>query len=132
MAQRSDYCDDKDLRSVSWICECKVKSFPISDESPDSSSTNAVNFSSACTTKRFPSLQCASAIQIVRPRSRTQIALESFLIARRQMSDQYFIDHFCTDLRCWYLRFRFLDAEQFGTISHDSAFTGRLRAKRPG
>jgi hypothetical protein len=33
-----------------------------------SSSRNAVNFSSACTTKRFPSLQCASAIQIVRPR----------------------------------------------------------------
>jgi hypothetical protein len=33
----------------------------------DSSSTNAVSFSSACTTKRFPSSRCASAIQIVRP-----------------------------------------------------------------
>ena len=33
----------------------------------DSSSTNAVSFSSACTTKRFPSLRCASAIQIVHP-----------------------------------------------------------------
>ena len=32
----------------------------------DSSSINAVSFSSACTTKRFPS-RCASAIQIVRP-----------------------------------------------------------------
>ena len=32
----------------------------------DSSSANAVNFSSARTTKRFPS-RCASAIQIVRP-----------------------------------------------------------------
>ena len=32
----------------------------------DSSSRNAVNFSSACTMKRFPSSQCASAIQIVR------------------------------------------------------------------
>src|ERR1700730_3031546 len=33
----------------------------------DSSSRNAVNFSSARTTKRFPSSPCASAIQIVRP-----------------------------------------------------------------
>jgi hypothetical protein len=33
----------------------------------DSTSTNAVSFSSACTTKRFPSPRCASAIQIVRP-----------------------------------------------------------------
>ena len=33
----------------------------------DSSSTNAVSFSSARTTKRFPSSRCASAIQIVRP-----------------------------------------------------------------
>src|SRR5262245_57411838 len=32
----------------------------------DSNSTNAVSFSSACTTKRFPS-RCASATQIVRP-----------------------------------------------------------------
>src|SRR4029077_8140009 len=37
----------------------------------DSSSRNAVSFSSACTTKRFPSPRCASAIQIVRP-SRNQ------------------------------------------------------------
>ena len=33
----------------------------------DSSSRKSVNFSSARTTKRFPSLRCASAIQIVRP-----------------------------------------------------------------
>ena len=33
----------------------------------DSSSINAVSFSFARTTKRFPSSQCASAIQIVRP-----------------------------------------------------------------
>ena len=32
-----------------------------------SSSRNAVSFLSACTTKRFPSSRCASAIQIVRP-----------------------------------------------------------------
>src|SRR5438034_1027701 len=33
----------------------------------DSNSRNAVSISSACTTKRFPSSRCASAIQIVRP-----------------------------------------------------------------
>jgi hypothetical protein len=33
----------------------------------DSSSTNAVNFSSARATKRFPLSRCASTIQIVRP-----------------------------------------------------------------
>ena len=33
----------------------------------DSNSRNAVSFSSACTTKRFPSSRCASAIQIGRP-----------------------------------------------------------------
>jgi len=33
----------------------------------DSSSTNAVNFSSARTTKRFPLPRCASATKIVRP-----------------------------------------------------------------
>jgi len=32
-----------------------------------SSSTNALSFSSACTTKRLPSSRCASTIQIVRP-----------------------------------------------------------------
>jgi hypothetical protein len=39
--------------------------------------------SSARTMKRFPSSRCASTIYIARPRSRTQIALESFLIAGR-------------------------------------------------
>ena len=34
---------------------------------PASNSRNAVSFSSARTTKRFPSSRCASAIQIVRP-----------------------------------------------------------------
>jgi hypothetical protein len=39
----------------------------------DSNSTNAVSFSSACTTNRFPSPRCASAIHIVRPsRSRAE------------------------------------------------------------
>src|SRR6266487_5857272 len=36
-----------------------------------SSSTNAVGLSSARTTKRFPSSQCASAIQMVRPSAST-------------------------------------------------------------
>jgi hypothetical protein len=33
----------------------------------DFSSINAVSFSSVCTTKRFPSMRCASATKIVRP-----------------------------------------------------------------
>src|SRR5947207_2794286 len=37
----------------------------------DSSSTKAVNFSSARTPKRFPSSRCASATKIVRPREST-------------------------------------------------------------
>ena|SRR5947208_818017 len=41
----------------------------------DSSSRNAVAFSSACTTKRFPSLRCASATKIVRP-SRSTVATQ--------------------------------------------------------
>ncbi len=36
-----------------------------------SSSIKAVSFPSACTTKRFPSPRCASAIQIVRPQGST-------------------------------------------------------------
>ena len=39
----------------------------------DSSSRNAVSFSSARTTKRFRSPRCASAIQVVRPRARPQL-----------------------------------------------------------
>ena len=40
---------------------------------PRSSSRNAVSFSVACTAKRFPSLRCASTIQIVAPsRSTTE------------------------------------------------------------
>src|SRR5437773_8525097 len=35
------------------------------------SSIKAVSFPSACTTKRFPSLRCASTIQIVRPQGST-------------------------------------------------------------
>src|SRR6266498_70219 len=43
-----------------------------------SSSTNAVNLSSACTTKRFPSSRCASATNVVRP-------LESIAETRRRL-----------------------------------------------
>jgi hypothetical protein len=49
----------------------------------DSSSTNAVSFSSACTIKRLPSSRCASAIQIVRPsesRAETQPQLHPALL----------------------------------------------------
>ena len=64
-------------RAISWFSypntqhHRKVLSARQSDlpqaRTADSSSTNAVSFSSACTTKRFPSPRCASAIQIVRP-----------------------------------------------------------------
>jgi hypothetical protein len=40
---------------------------PTTARTGNSSSTNAVNISSARTTKRFPSPRCASTIQIVRP-----------------------------------------------------------------
>src|SRR5947208_6457928 len=46
---------------------CAVKTIPRKPELADSSSINAVSFSSVRTTKRFPSPRCASAIQIVRP-----------------------------------------------------------------
>jgi hypothetical protein len=43
---------------------CQLESPPV--QVADSSSTKAVSFSSACTTKRFPSSRCASATKIVR------------------------------------------------------------------
>src|SRR5439155_5724010 len=56
-----------------------------------SSSRNAVSISSACTTKRFPSPRCASAIQIVRPSESTaetqpqlQLCLVQLLHHRRK------------------------------------------------
>ena len=57
-------------QSVKCVASDKGKVYETLVEYPriaDSSSKNAVNFSSACTTKRFPSSRCASAIQIVRP-----------------------------------------------------------------
>jgi hypothetical protein len=59
----------------------------------DSSSTNAVNFSSARTTNRFPSLRCASAIQIVRPLesiAETQPQLQPALLRLSAMISQHF------------------------------------------
>ena len=59
----------------------------------NSSSTNAVNFSSARTTKRFPSSRCASTIQIVRPsrsRAETQPQLQPALLRLSAMISQYF------------------------------------------
>ena len=62
----------------------------------DSSSRNAVNFSSACTTKRFPSSRCASAIQIVRPLesiAETQPQLQPALLRLSAMISQYRFTH---------------------------------------
>jgi hypothetical protein len=58
----------------------------------DSSSTNAVNFSSARTTKRFPLSRCASAIQIVRPLesiAEMQPQLKPALLRLSAMISQY-------------------------------------------
>src|SRR5205823_636910 len=50
---------------------CSVHSYKkeeaLNGSTAASSSTNALSFSSARTTKRFPSSRCASTIQIVRP-----------------------------------------------------------------
>ena len=59
----------------------------------DSSSTNAVSFSSARTMKRFPLSRCASAIQIVRPsrsRAEAQPKLNPALIILLAIVFQYF------------------------------------------
>src|SRR6266581_7838771 len=45
----------------------KHRRYPHALRVADSSSRKAVNFSSACTTKRFLSPRCASATKIVRP-----------------------------------------------------------------
>ena len=58
-----------------------------------SSSTNAVNFSSARTTKRFPSSRCASAIKVVRPLGSTVAThpqLQPALLRLSAMISQYF------------------------------------------
>jgi hypothetical protein len=58
------------------------------------SSQNAVNISSACTTNRFPSSRCASAMKIVRPSettAETQPQLQPALLRLSAMISQYFI-----------------------------------------
>ena len=60
---------------------------------PISSSTNAVSFSAARTTNRFPSPRCASAIQIVRPLesiAETQPQLQPAFLRLSAMISQYF------------------------------------------
>jgi len=65
----------------------------------DSSSINALNFSFARTTKRFPSPRCASAIQIVRPLesiAETQPQLQPALLRFSAMISQLrFTPQFC-------------------------------------
>jgi len=59
----------------------------------DSSSTNAVSFSSARTTKRFPSSRCASATKIIRPLesiAETQPKLQPALLRLSVMISHYF------------------------------------------
>jgi len=108
-----------------------------------SSSAKAVSFSSARTTKRFPSSRCASATKSVRPLASTpetqpqlQPALPRFsatisqILHARRRSDN--LSRMCQDPRA---RRRFQSVVSFyshhialfaRTISHDSAFTGRF------
>src|SRR6266404_7678514 len=65
----------------------------------DSNSRKAVNFSSAHTTKRFPSTRCASAIQIVRPlesTAETQPQLQPARLRLSAMISEYVIRHLST------------------------------------
>jgi hypothetical protein len=59
-----------------------------------SSSINALSFPSACTTNRFPSPRCASAIQIVRPlesTADTQPQVQPALLRLSAIVSQHFI-----------------------------------------
>ena len=58
-----------------------------------------ISFSSACTTNRFPSSRCASAIQIVLPLesiAETQPQLQPALLRLSAMISQYFTAAFCS------------------------------------
>src|SRR5690349_12618150 len=64
----------------------------------DSSSTKAVSFSYARTMNRFPSPQCTSAIQIVRPSETmadTRPQLQPGFLRLSAMISQYFTDTAC-------------------------------------
>jgi hypothetical protein len=64
----------------------------------DSSSKKAVSFSSARTTKRFPSPRCASAIHIVRPsQSRAEIRPQSAENKARRDHFRLETDHRCDE-----------------------------------
>jgi len=64
--QMVDHSHGSDCRSARFRL-LKLGHYPPHARIADSSSKNAVNFSSARTMKRFPSPPCASTIQIVRP-----------------------------------------------------------------
>jgi hypothetical protein len=74
-----------------------------------SSSRNAVSFSSARTTKRFPLSRCASAIQIVRPSrsiAETQPKLQPALLRLSAIFSQYFTHALCLDhSKCYQVGF---------------------------
>src|SRR5205807_4411046 len=69
---------------------------------PDSTFTKRSHFSSTCTTKRFPSPRCASAIQIVRP-------LESIAETQPKLQPCFSRLSACHDTLLWLISFS-LDA----------------------
>jgi hypothetical protein len=72
-------------------------------QNPVSSSRNAVSFSSARTTNRFPSSRCASAIQIVRPLESTAETQPQLQLALLEIVGLLIADHY---LRCRFARFK--------------------------
>src|SRR6266576_283148 len=80
------------IAAVAFLCSTAAATSPQA-RIADSSSRNAVNFSSACTTKRRSSPRCASAIQIVRlleSIADTQPQLHPALLRLSAMISQYF------------------------------------------
>ena len=95
----SNPLETSSLEKIAPACQHPIRQV----RAADSSSTNAVSFSSARTTKRFPSSRWASTIQIVRPLeliAETQPQLQRALLRLPAMISQSFT-------RCLYARLRF-------------------------
>jgi hypothetical protein len=91
----SDPFSAVEFGKIASACQDKIsRQKGCNHESPILIPTNAVNFSSARTTKRFPSPRCASAAKIVRPaesNADTQPQLQPALLRLSAMISQYFM-----------------------------------------
>ena len=84
---------DAEFEKISLTCQANLPQA----QTADSSSKNAVSFSSARTIKRFPSSRCASTIQIFRPLESALLIVADHL--RRRFARFKLCAHFL-DLRC--------------------------------